>query len=78
MVAMRLAAGIFAIARQLEYKLLVGSAGTQDGQVNLLIRIGFQPLPTLAPKLPRVKLCVPYIQCDMFVDEAQTGQYIGA
>jgi hypothetical protein len=27
----------------------VGSAGTQDGQVNLLIRIGFQPLPTLAP-----------------------------
>jgi hypothetical protein len=49
MLAMRLAAGIFAIARQLEHKILVGSAGTQDGQVNLLIRIGFQPLPTLAP-----------------------------
>jgi hypothetical protein len=47
--AMRLAGGIFAIARQLEYKIMVGSAGTQDGQVNLLIRIGFQPLPTLAP-----------------------------
>jgi hypothetical protein len=49
MVAMRLAAGIFAVARQLEHKIMVGSAGTQDGQVDLLIRMGFQLLPTLAP-----------------------------
>ena len=49
MLAMRVAAGIIAISRQLGHKILVASAGTQDGQVNLLIRIGFQLLPTLAP-----------------------------
>ena len=49
MLAMRLAAGMFAIARQLGHKILVASTGTQDGQADLLIRIGFQPLPTLAP-----------------------------
>jgi hypothetical protein len=49
MLAMRLAAGIFAVARQLGHKIMVASTGTQDGQVSLLIRIGFQPLPTLAP-----------------------------
>ena len=49
MLAMRLAAGIIAIGRQLEYKILVASTGTRDGQVNLLIRIGFRRLPALAP-----------------------------
>ena len=48
MLAMRLAAGIIALGRQLEHKILVASTGTRDGQANLLIRIGFQPLPTLA------------------------------
>lgn len=49
MLAMRLAAGIIALGRQLNYKILVGPTGTRDGQANLLIRIGMQPLPTLAP-----------------------------
>jgi N-acyl-L-homoserine lactone synthetase len=49
MLAMRVAAGVIAIARQLGHKTLVASTGTQDGQVNLLMRIGFHPLPTLAP-----------------------------
>lgn len=49
MVAMRLAAGIIALGRQLEYKILLASTGTRDGQRDLLIRSGFQPLPTLAP-----------------------------
>jgi hypothetical protein len=49
MLAMRLAAGVIAIGRQLEHKILVAATGTRDGQANLLIRIGFQPLPTLAP-----------------------------
>lgn len=47
MLAMRLAAGIIALGRRLEHKILVASTGTRDGQANLLIRIGFQPLPTL-------------------------------
>lgn len=49
MLSMRLAAGIIALGRQLEHKILVGPTGTRDGQANLLIRIGMQPLPTLAP-----------------------------
>ncbi|MEZ4867836.1 MAG: GNAT family N-acyltransferase [Caldilineaceae bacterium] len=60
MLAMRLAAGIIAIGRQLEHKILVASTGTRDGQTNLLMRIGFQPLPHLAP------LAVP-----MYSDELQ-------
>lgn len=50
MLAMRLAAGIIALGRQLGHRILVGPTGTRDGQANLLMRIGMQPLPTLTPQ----------------------------